>query len=228
MRDKESGPGLLLADGEQFLVEVLAGHLVEGAERLVKQENFRGEREGAGDGHTHLLAAGELARMGGGPVIQTDEVEHPPGGRMDFAGGDAAQDLRDLNVPANREPRQQGRLLKHKGELGGGLLGREAVDAQAAPGHRAQAGDEAEQGGFAAPARADQADEVAGLGGEVDPVEHQRAVAEALRDVGKFNDERHRHWRATLGGGKGSATAHFSLASESMAWANFGSMAKAA
>ena len=113
--------------------------------------------------------------------------------------------------------------MENEGELGGGLLGRAAVDAQGAAGEGIQTGDEPEEGGFAAAAGADQADEIARGGGEVDPVEHEGPLAVALGNIVQINEGRRSHWGANLGGVAPSATAHFSLASESAACLKVGS-----
>ena len=50
----------LNADAQEFLLELAAGNLVHGAERLVHQKDFRGCGKGSGQPHPLLLAAGEF------------------------------------------------------------------------------------------------------------------------------------------------------------------------
>ena len=61
---------------QQLCLHVLAGHLVESAERLVHQQQWRvrGERPGNGDALLH--AARELPRHVTPELGQLDEVEH--------------------------------------------------------------------------------------------------------------------------------------------------------
>src|SRR3546814_16439563 len=49
-----------LPEAQKLLVEVVAGDLVEGAERLVHQQQLGLERQRAGDGDALLHAAGKL------------------------------------------------------------------------------------------------------------------------------------------------------------------------
>ena len=58
-----AGKALALEQAEQFVVELLAGDLVERAERLVEQEDLRIHHQRAGQRATHLHAAGELLRI---------------------------------------------------------------------------------------------------------------------------------------------------------------------
>ncbi len=66
--DEEDGPVLFFAEAEKLFVHAVAGHLVEGGEGLVEEEEAGARGEGAGDGDAHLHAAGELAGVGVGDV----------------------------------------------------------------------------------------------------------------------------------------------------------------
>jgi hypothetical protein len=48
---------------QEFVLEALADHGVDGGERLVHQQDRRVGGEGAGDADALLLAAGELVRV---------------------------------------------------------------------------------------------------------------------------------------------------------------------
>ena len=63
------------ADVEQLLVEPLARHLVEGAERLVHQQDGRVQGERAGDRHALLHAARELPRVVLGEFLEADQAQ---------------------------------------------------------------------------------------------------------------------------------------------------------
>ena len=198
--DEKGGPGVAFADGEEFLVEVFAGHLVEGAEGFVEEEDFGGQGEGAGDGHAHFLAAGKLAGIRVGFFGEADELEDAAAGGGAFGGRNAAQGEREFDIGGHRQPREERRLLEDEREVGGGGVRRTTVDREGAGGVRGEAGDEAEQRGFAAAAGADEGNEITGLRGEADAVEHERAVAEAFEDVLEFDDgRRHGHgWGANV------------------------------
>ena len=70
--DRRPGP---LPDLEQLEVHPLAGHLVEGPERLVHEQDRRVDGERAGDRHALLHAARQLPRVVAGEVGQLDEAE---------------------------------------------------------------------------------------------------------------------------------------------------------
>ena len=57
MRDEKSGPFRLLADREQFFVEMLARHFIERPKRFVGQQDSGRERQRPRDRHAHFLAA---------------------------------------------------------------------------------------------------------------------------------------------------------------------------
>ena len=63
-----------LPDPQQLQVEALAGHLVEGAEGLVHQQQGRIERERTGDRYALLHAARELPRV---VVLEAGELDQP-------------------------------------------------------------------------------------------------------------------------------------------------------
>ena len=67
---------VLGADAQQLGLHVLAGHLVERAERLVHQQQRRVGSEGAGDRDALLHATRELPRHVAGELGQLDQFEH--------------------------------------------------------------------------------------------------------------------------------------------------------
>ena len=188
---EESGPALAFADGEEFFVEAVAGHLIEGAEGFVEEKDLRREDEGAGDGDAHLLAAGELARVVVGARGEADEGE---GGGDEFgaAGGRGGAEIeRERDVGGDGEPGEQRGLLEDVGEFvgGGGAIGGggSAGEEELAGGDGAEAGDEFQERGFAATAGADEGDEITGGGGETEIFENDGTGAVALFDRAKFD-----------------------------------------
>lgn len=85
------------------------------------------------------------------------------------------------------------RFLKDKSQSGRGGVWTQTVEGNFAVGDGTQAGEETQQRGLAATARADQRDEFAGPRGEGDAIEDERTVAEALADSAKFNGGRCGH-----------------------------------
>ena len=110
---------------EQLVVEALAGDLVEGAERLVEQEDLRIEHQRPGQRGAHLHAARELLR------VLVLEPSARRGRRSRRRGAPArlahAVELGEqLDVAADRAPLQQRRVLEHVAEAA-------AVDVDACP-----------------------------------------------------------------------------------------------
>ena len=88
--DDHEGHAELVLDVHQLELGFLAQLLVEGAERLVEQQHLRPLGERAGKRHALALAAGELARIALGKLLELDEAQH------------LADALRDLGLSATR------------------------------------------------------------------------------------------------------------------------------
>ena len=102
----------LAADPQQLGLHVLAGHLVERAERLVHQQQRRVRGEGSGDRHPLLHAAGELPREVLGELGQLDQLEHLERPRSPPGPVPALQLERQLDVLDDAAPLEQARLLE--------------------------------------------------------------------------------------------------------------------
>ena len=68
--DKDGGNVQLLLDAADLHLQTLAQLGINGAQRLIQQQNFWPGDDGAGQCHTLLLAAGKLGRVGVGLVLQ--------------------------------------------------------------------------------------------------------------------------------------------------------------
>ncbi len=105
-----------LPDPLDLVVQVVAGHGVERAERLVHEDDLRVLGQAAGERHAVAHAAGELVRP---------RVAMPPSrtvsssscARSRARSRHPAQLERELDVLARGEPGQQGRVLEHEGDL---------------------------------------------------------------------------------------------------------------
>ena len=104
--------------------------LVQGAERLVHQQQRGVEGQRAGDGDALLHAAGELVRVVVAEVREARQLQQLlRRGRGPVAGG--AVDLeREADVAEDGAPGQEGRVLEHEADVAAALRrgGRGAVD----------------------------------------------------------------------------------------------------
>src|SRR5690349_1601051 len=150
--DEEHGQLLLAPDPLELVVQDVAGHRVQGAERLVHQQDVGVLGQGAGEGDALAHAAGELVRALVAEAPETDDLEQLLGALPALGAGDAGQAQRQFHVAGDGQPREQGRLLEHQGDV-------PAADVQAAAADLVEAGDEREQRALAAAGRTQQADE---------------------------------------------------------------------
>ena len=102
---------------QRLVVEVLPGDLVDGAERLVEQEQRRLERQRAGERAAHLHAAREGVRVVPLEPAQADHLDRGLGEGGPLGAVDAAELGQQLDVLADGPPRQQGGVLEHVAEV---------------------------------------------------------------------------------------------------------------
>ncbi len=169
--------------GIEFVVEHVAGHRVERAERLVHQQDVGvlGERSGQCRPLAH--SAGQLV----GPLVREpvemdrrDQLSCPS---LAHRSTHACQTHGEFHVGSDGQPREQGRLLEHH---------RDASAHLDPPRRRCvQAGDQVQDGGLPAPRRTDETDELTGVDRQVDTIERDDAVspgAEGLVDTAQLDD----------------------------------------
>jgi len=174
---------------------------VEGAQRLVEQQDLRFGDESARNGDALLLAAGKLAD----PAIEELAELHQLGDLVDL-GLDrrlvvTAERQAEGDVAANVEMGKQREVLPH--QPGAALVHRQRRDvlaAQQKPAarHRFQAGDDAQKRGLAAAARPHDGDELAAFDRQIDRFERDE-VAEILGDAAKLEIDLRR--RGNVGNG---------------------------
>ena len=113
---------VLGADPQQLVLQPLAGHLVERAERLVHQQQRRVYGQRPRDRDPLLHAAGELGRVVPGELAQPDQVEHLPRPVPPLAPGRrraAPAAARRCAAPcATRRGRPAGRRCRTPGRAG--------------------------------------------------------------------------------------------------------------
>ncbi len=158
---------------------------VEVGQRLVHQERRRVPDDGPAHRDPLPLTTGQVGRL----ALQVLGQVQDPGRLVDLLVDRGLRGLgqleREAHVLPDRHVRVQGVALEHHGNVA--VLGRLVVhhlaaDAQLALGDVFQAGDHVERRGLAAARRADQDDELAVGDVEVNAVDGQRAIWEALGD----------------------------------------------
>ncbi len=155
---------LLRPDVEHLGAQALGGEGVDLAERLVHEEHLGLDGEGARHADALLHAAGELARVG---LLEAGEADHGEDladalgalGRVDAAG---LED--DVDVLGDGHPRVEREALEDDGDAGVQARERLAVVEDLALGRLDEAGEDAEDGRFAAARRAEQGDDLAAAG----------------------------------------------------------------
>ena len=90
----------LLPDALELVVQDVAGHGVEGAERLVHQEHLGLLGEGPGQGDALAHAAGQLVGLAVGEAGELHELEQLGGPGPALAAGHAPEPERQLDVLA--------------------------------------------------------------------------------------------------------------------------------
>ena len=169
---------VLLPDALELVVQDVAGHGVEGAERLVHEQDVGvlGERPGQGDALAH--AARQLVRALVGEAVEVHQLEQL---------GARAGAARALGTPASRSASSTFRRRVSHGNSAGSWnisAGRARSTLDRAGGRLVEAGDEVEHRRLAAARGADQADELARADVEVDVVERRDGAAAGAEDLG--------------------------------------------
>src|SRR6478735_7640466 len=160
---EEHGQAPLAPDRLELVVQQVAGHRIERAERLVHQQDGRLGGQGAGDRNALAHATGQLVRAPVGEVRQVHGGEVVPRLGLALLAADPPEPQRRRDVVERRQPREQRGLLEHQRgvPVGGDGTGAGLV----------QPADDVEQGRLAAPGGADEADELPGPHRQRDAVE---------------------------------------------------------
>ena len=117
MRDINEGDAHALLDVFQFVLHVLAEAQVERTERLVEQEHLRPVDEGAGDGDTLLLAAGEARHLAVFKALEADDLKHLGDAVVDLGLRQLRQAQTEGDVVVDVEMREEGVSLEHGVDL---------------------------------------------------------------------------------------------------------------
>ncbi len=142
-------------DVEDLGAEALGGQGVHLAERLVHEQDFGIDRQGAGHADALFHAAGQLARVGVFEAAQADHADDALGLFDDLVARPAARLEHRLHVFRHRHPRVQGEALKDDGDAGVQPVQGLAVVEDRALGRLDEAGQDAQDCGLAAAGRAE-------------------------------------------------------------------------
>ena len=166
---------------DQIGAQIFRRQHVQRAEGLVHQKNVGMHHHGAGEADALAHAAGQFARIGAFVTVQADQVDGGQRAGAHFLRRQVQRFQPQLHILQHREPGKQREALEHhRHALGRTFDGRAHIGEIAALRLR-QAGDQAQQGGFAGAGAAEQADDLALLQGEIDIVQHQQFLAAAAR-----------------------------------------------
>src|ERR1700722_12564521 len=131
---------------------------VERAERFVHKQHRRVQRQRPCQPGALLHAAGQLMRIMMLEAVEMQHLDRALGPRAALGPVDALQLETELDVSEYRAPRQQAEMLKNHAAVRTRPAGGLAVDEDAAGFGFDEAGNDAQQGGFAAARRADDAE----------------------------------------------------------------------
>lgn len=163
----------------KFGLEFLAQLEVEGTERFIEQEHAGLIDDGAGEGDALTLAAGELVGFASGERADAGEIEHAidSGENLGFGQGFHAQ--AELDILADVEVGEEGVVLEDGidwAQVGWGLGNGFGIELDITGVGLFEAGEDAEQGGFAAAGRAEQGEVFTGTNGEAEAAENGGGV----------------------------------------------------
>ena len=171
--DEDEGDAELALQLLQLALHLLTQLQIEGAEGFVEQQHPRSIDQGAGQGHTLALTAGELHRFALAVAAEGDHVEGFFGAFAAFAFADAFDFQSVGHVVEHVHVREQRVVLKHSVYISlirrqpGGFV---AVNPDGTCARLFKTGDQAQTGGFAGTGRAQHGKELAVLDVDGNPV----------------------------------------------------------
>ena len=182
---------------QQLLLQALARHGVQRAERLVHQDHLGVVGQHARDRHALLHPARQLMRIGIGELRQADHLHEAVRGGKHLSAGQPARLGPERDIAPHRQPGEERVVLEHHAAIGAGAGDVGVPHAHVALRRHLEPADQAQQGGLATSRGADQTDELTFADG-------QRRVAQRL-DLAGVGAERLRY---ALYGDDGGAVTH--------------------
>ena len=144
VRHEDRRAALLFPDSQQFVVELLTEHVVQGRKRLVQQQQIGLRHQRPGERDPHLHAAREHVRAFRGILfVQPHELQAVRDGLMTLGRGRSFQFERQTDIACDRPPGEQRGRLENESRpmrLLSSLEGRDSADAQRTPRRLPQTG----------------------------------------------------------------------------------------
>ena len=173
------GPGV-----QQLVLHLHPRQRIQCTKGLIHQQDLRVHRVGAGNGATLLHATRERLGQGMGKLPQPHQVQALAYDGVALAFGRVLDRQAELDVLADRQPREQGVLLEDDAAFGARPGNGPAVQAHLAGAGLQQAGCQVHQRRFAAARRADQGHKFAVGNAERDLVNRQKRLSSQLEAAG--------------------------------------------
>ncbi len=194
----DEGDGFAEARGKRakLALQFGAGDGIECAKRLVHEQDGRIAGKSACDADALALASRELAGVAGGEFasVEADQEEHLADAVADALLGPALEARDQRYVALDGPVREQADVLNdvtdgaaEADRVPGGLIA--PVNEDLAGGRGQQKVDELERSGFAGTAAAEEDQGLAAGDGQVEFVEEEAAVRQAISDVAHFDGE---------------------------------------
>src|ERR671915_2326942 len=161
MGHEDHGLALIAEQPQQVVLELAADLLVDRREGLVHQQDVGVHPEGPREADALPHPAGELVGVGVLEARQPHLVYIRPRGLLALLAGQPAQLQAEGDVAQHRRPRHERQILEHERPVRPGPRDGDAVDLDPARRRVDQSGDDLQRRGLSAPARADDAGELA-------------------------------------------------------------------
>ena len=124
MGDEEDGlggNGFLGPKFEELAAEVFGGENIQGGERLVHEEDFGLDDQGAGKADALLHAAGKFLGISLLEAVEADGIENFEAALAAFEGMDATGLERGLDILKDGKPGKESEALEDDADVGGAV-----------------------------------------------------------------------------------------------------------
>ncbi|MNS50658.1 hypothetical protein D3C72_833120 [compost metagenome] len=178
MCDENRGQAQFALDLTDLFAQVLANARIQRRQRFVQQQQAWPGHQRAGEGDALALATGQLMWIACGEVLQLHQFQYFGDAFLAVIGIDLLHAQTKGDVLLHGHVGEQRIALEHHADPAFLRAHRHdigTIEQDFAAIHRSQAGDAAQQGGFAATGRAEQGDELTFLDFAIDIAEHRGA-----------------------------------------------------
>ena len=179
MGDIDKGDAHGLLDALELVLHILPQPQIQGAQRLVQQQDLGLVDQGPGDGHPLLLAAGELGDLSVLKAPEADDVQHLLDPPVDLHGVKLGDAQAEGNVVVDVQMGEEGVALEDGVDLP--AVGRQIVDLLTVKQHlarrrRQKSADDPQGRGLAAARGPQQRQKFMVVDVEIDAVQHRLPV----------------------------------------------------